>query len=489
LRSGPVASRPSTAESRPSTAESRPDTIESRPNVDASSGPSVAACFPSEATVSSAPPPAFRAPLAPPLPAASPATAGAALGRAAPRFGSLEGSDRLSHVFESIVALQDGPGQGDVRILQFGDSHTASDTETSVYRRIFQARFGDGGRGFVAIGVPWRSYVQDGVRGGMSKEFEPQRLTHGMDGRLWGDGDYGLLGVAIESDRREAFAWTQVAPPTSRIEIDYWQQPGGGSLDVLVDGTKTARIPTAAARPASGFYAIAVADTPHQIELHAMGDGVVRVFGMALDRVRAGVVVDALGINGAQIYTPLHWKEEHFTEQLQHRAPDLVVLAYGTNESLDPKLDLEDYERALVELLHRVARAVPAASCLLLGPPDLARPTSILAGPPADGVATPMAVSRAGWSSWPRLRDVIEVQRRVAMSAGCAFYDQQEAMGGPGTMIRWASEPDPKGQRDRVHFTQAGYGSLATSFATDFLHAYDDWRGAGGSGRTNVAAP
>jgi len=421
-------------------------------------------------------------------PSAAPAlVAGATATGEATQFGSLEGWSHLSHVFESIAALSDGHADHDVRILQYGDSHTASDTETSVYRRILQDRFGDGGRGFVAIGVPWKSYVQDGVRGGMSQEFEPQRMAHLQDGRLSGDGDYGLLGVAIGSDRLGARAWTQISAPSSRVEIDYWQQPGGGSLDVLVDGAKMARIVTGASQPASGFYMLALPDRPHQIEVRAASDGAVRVFGMALDRARVGVVVDALGINGAQVYTPLHWNEVHFAEQLQHRAPDLVVLAYGTNEALDPKLDVADYERAVVELLRRVARAAPAASCLLLGPPDLARPTTLVPAPLADGAAkTPVA--HGGWSSWPPLGDVIEVQRRVARALGCAFYDQQQAMGGPGTMIDWASDPDPKGQRDRVHFTQPGYASLATSFATDFLHAYDDWRRSRTAPETNIAA-
>ena len=50
-----------------------------------------------------------------------------------------------------------------------------------------------------------------------------------------------------------------------------------------------------------------------------------------------------------------------------------MVLAYGTNEALEPSLTDAQYERKLVDLLGRVARATPTASCLLLGPPDLAR--------------------------------------------------------------------------------------------------------------------
>ncbi len=82
-----------------------------------------------------------------------------------------------------------------MRVLQFGDSHTASDMGTAAFRRVMQTRFGDGGRGFVSIGTPWKNYVQDGVRGcWMNDEFEPQRARVGG---VTGEGDFGLLGVGI----------------------------------------------------------------------------------------------------------------------------------------------------------------------------------------------------------------------------------------------------------------------------------------------------
>jgi lysophospholipase L1-like esterase len=240
----------------------------------------------------------------------------------------------------------------------------------------------------------------------------------------------------------------------------YLEQPRGGSFDVLVDGTHAAHVATRAAQAAPGYFALDVADAPHNIEVRSAGDGAVRVFGMTLDRAEAGVIVDALGINGAQISTPLRWSEEHFAEQLRHAAPDLVAFAYGTNEALDSNLQDADYERKLVDLLGRVARATPSASCLLIGPPDLAR----------------RAKGQAEWKTWPRLVEIVALQRRVAQAAGCAFYDQLAAMGGPGSMAAWAVGPDPRGRGDRVHFTRAGYTQLATSLATDLMRAYDEWR-------------
>jgi lysophospholipase L1-like esterase len=373
--------------------------------------------------------------------------------------GYLYGAERLSGVFEALETLESGRSKEDVRVVQYGDSHTASDLAVSVLRRQLQARFGDGGRGFVSMGKPWRTYAQDGISGGMTSGFSPRR-PNAERGRAAADEDYdGLLGVAIDAERSGSRAWTHVDAPWSRVELSYWQQPGGGSFDVFIDGRVAGRVETKGAPADSGYAPFEVTEGPHDVELRTVGDGPVRVFGMSLDRPQPGVMVDALGINGAQIFTPLRWSEEPFARQLRRRAPDLVILAYGTNEALDKKLSLEDYEKALVELLGRVSRAVPSASCLLLGPPDLAR----------------QGAGHEGWVTWPPLLDVIAVQKRVASAAGCAYYDQLQAMGGPGSMAAWASEPEPRGRRDHVHLTRTGYAQLGTVFATDLLRAYDLW--------------
>jgi lysophospholipase L1-like esterase len=377
-----------------------------------------------------------------------------------PPVGYLERRDHLGRFFEALARLEGGQSNDDARIVQYGDSHTASDTGTSVFRRALQARFGDGGRGFVSLGRPWKSYVQDGVHGGMTDGFEPLRVKFQAGSFTGLDGHYGLLGVGIGASKEGERAWTQILARSSRLEVDYWQAPTGGSFDLFIDGMRAGHVATRAQQAASGYAAFDLADAPHQVEVRTSGDGEVIVFGMTLDRAQAGLVVDALGINGAQIFTPLRWNEEHFAEQLRHRAPDLVVLAYGTNESLESKLADADYERGLVDFLGRIARATPNASCLLLGPPD--RGTR--------------AHPRDPWASAPRIAEIAQIQRRVALSAGCAFYDQLQAMGGPGSIVAWASEAEPRAARDHVHLTRTGYAQLAASFANDLMQAYDDWR-------------
>jgi lysophospholipase L1-like esterase len=380
-------------------------------------------------------------------------------------MGALERPAALRRFFESLARLEAGQAQDDVRITQFGDSHTAADIETAAIRRTLQARFGDGGRGFVAIGRPWKRYLQDGVRVGMSNEWAPRPDKGKLDhGKLVGDGMYGLSGIGLFTRQHGARAWTDVTSKTSRAELAYLEQPNGGAFDVFVDGVRVVRVATRGEKTTSAFRAFDVAESSaHQVEVRAVGDGDVRVYGVSLDRAaQHGIVLDALGINGARISTALSWNEQHWAEQLRHRSPSLVVLAYGTNESTDIEMPQHAYERQLVDALGRIARAVPGASCLLLGPPDRAIETK-----------------EGGTSSWVTASKVVEIiaaQRRVAEAAGCAFYDQLAAMGGQGSIAEWAAEDPPRAQKDRCHLTREGYAQLGSSVASDMMRSYALWR-------------
>jgi lysophospholipase L1-like esterase len=385
---------------------------------------------------------------------------------------SLDNAAALKRFFEALAALDDGTATGDVRIVQFGDSHTAADMLTGTARRALQTRFGDGGRGFVAIGKPWRSYWQEGVHSpGSTRDWHTLSLLGKIDHGKWvfGDGCYGLGGVCMVTNHPGARAWSEISSPTSTIEIDYWEQPSGGTFDVTIDGTSTTTVSTRGATQVSAFKSIDVPDGPHKIELRTHGDGDVRLFGMTLDRAQVGVVYDALGINGARAAHVSKSNEAHFDEQLRHRAPALVVLAYGTNESADER-PLQDVEHEIQGAIGRVLRAAPTASCLLLGPPDRAIPV------PSDNPYTDGKDAGSVWETAPRLEQIVDIERRLAGAAGCAFFDQFAAMGGAGSIEAWAEADPPRAQHDRVHLTRDGYVFVGTRFATDLLTAYGAWR-------------
>ncbi len=367
--------------------------------------------------------------------------------------------DPSGHAMDAFHAAlrRAASGRGQAHLVFYGASHVASDTFTGPLRQMLQDEFGDAGHGFVLPARPWRSYRHADVN---------------IDGTLtwWGDwvgkrggrtdGLYGLAGVSIASESPEDYASvaTTVDNPhgrrVSRFEIHYLEQPGGGSMDVRIDDRLVRRIATAGLVPAARHVVFRVEDAGHRLEIRPVGDGEVRLFGVVMERDVPGVVLDTLGINGHRAEYQLQWNEAIQREMLALRRPDLVVLAYGTNECGDDDVPIADYEAALEAVVTRIRQAVPQASCLLIGPSD-----------------RPMRAGRR-WVERPRQAEVVAVQRRVAARHGCAFFDLVAFMGGPLSMVRWVEHDPPMAARDHVHLTARGYRRLAEVLHDALLEGY-----------------
>ena len=157
-------------------------------------------------------PPLAELPVDPPertRPAATATVVSGAVAQPVPATRFFDHPEALKRFFAALAALDKRQRSDDVHIVQFGDSHTAADYETGPLRRALQQRFGDGGRGFVAIGRPWKPYTQEGIhRTGMTG-WAPER-GHYAKGKFTGDGQYGLLGVAIATSQHGARAWSDL---------------------------------------------------------------------------------------------------------------------------------------------------------------------------------------------------------------------------------------------------------------------------------------
>ncbi len=348
-------------------------------------------------------------------------------------------------------------GVGQTRILQFGASHTEADLFTGYLRQYFQHQFGDAGHGYVMPARPWKGYRHMDVHlSSTDGWFHDKAYRKGGAG----DGLYGLGGFSCSSESKDDYALCGTSRKSafgkrvSRFEITYLRHPGGGRFHVSVDGTHYSTISTHAKTPSLGVRVVRVPDGEHDLKIVPTGDGQVRLFGVVMERGAPGVVVDSLGIRGARASVMLQWDSDLWRAQIRRRAPDLVVLAYGTNESGDTKRPIKYYERSLARVLAQLRAAVPRASCVLVGPTD--RPIK----------------SRRGAKHRPRLDQVIAVQRRQSRLNGCAFWDAFRAMGGRNSMVRWRRAEPTLASKDLVHLTARGYYALADDFAHALLHGF-----------------
>ena len=149
----------------------------------------------------------------------------------------VENAAALIPFFEQLYRHQQGKSNGPVRILHYGDSHTAADEWTGEMRARLQEKFGDGGSGYSFAGRPWNGYRREDVRSGSTRGWH----TDGLVGRA-GDGVYGLGGISMSVRApREA---VYVEADASDFELYYYQQPGGGALQLYDNGVPVERIST-----------------------------------------------------------------------------------------------------------------------------------------------------------------------------------------------------------------------------------------------------
>ncbi|MEI9813552.1 MAG: GDSL-type esterase/lipase family protein [Acidobacteriota bacterium] len=180
-----------------------------------------------------------------------------------------------------------------------------------------------------------------------------------------GDGVYGLGGVAMTATAPRESVYIEA--DASDFELFYYQQPGGGSLQLYDAGVPLDLISTGGdARPA--YYHVAASPGPHRFELETLERSPVRLFGWVAEN-QTGITYETFGINGAQATTAANWEPTTLRDNLAHRNPDLIVLAYGTNEAGNTHWTLESYQQMFMGLLREFREAAPTASILVLGPP------------------------------------------------------------------------------------------------------------------------
>ncbi|MFN3876070.1 MAG: GDSL-type esterase/lipase family protein, partial [Flavobacteriales bacterium] len=157
--------------------------------------------------------------------------------------------------------------------------------------------------------------------------------------------------------------------------------------------------------------------------------------GIVLDSDDPGIVLHALGVNGASTASWLRC--QRFSEELALLRPDLVILSIGINDAHDPGFSAERFEANYRELIGRVRRANPDAAILLTTNTD-------------SYVKRRFVNKNAG--------AVREAMLRLSASDGVGVWDTWGVMGGEGSIRSW--EKAGLAQPDRVHLKRGGYELL-----------------------------
>lgn len=374
----------------------------------------------------------------------------------------------LSKFFDKLMAVENKTPGATARIVYYGDSIVASDFITGKLRRLLQERFGDAGHGYAIAANAFKGWFHIDV----SRKSSAQWKTSTCIGPYAEDGFYGLGCVSFTA--RNPGEWFMMGTTTadkwgkdvSRFELEYLEQPGGGELALVVDGEQKGTLSTDGPEKKVKYHVVEVADGPHKLEVKTTTSSPARVFGLRMERDVPGVTLSALGITGARARFLDKQDDAHWSEVLQAAKPDLVVLAFGTNEVADGNMAFDengqlskdpmgDYERNLKLVMAQLQKAVPTASFMLVGPPDMASK-----GDKGEGHSKAMVPT------------IIKHQKACAAELGWPYWNQFKAMGGSGSMYSWVQSG--LGNPDMIHPTGQGGNVLGRWLYRALMEKYEE---------------
>lgn len=326
-------------------------------------------------------------------------------------------------------------GNQQIHIVQIGDSHTAADFFSGELRTLFQQRYGDAGPGFVpAISVPGQRTATINRK---SDKQQWELFSSRKDERF----DYplgGLVALPMKPTSRVQLVPLQAAAGTYQLQALY-QNSSGGQMFVSPASSSPISLPTTG----NTWRFSTPVSTQLPAEVTVSNDSNLKLGGWLLRSNHPGVTLSALGINGATINMLDKWQPQ-WVETLAEMSPDMVILAYGTNEAFNDNLDLVAYQQNLREKIRQIRQRMPESVILLVGPNDSIKFSH------AASCEAKMPV---------HLMNVIKIQKAIAAQENTLFWDWQAFMGGPCSIRSWAAQD--LARPDNVHLSTEGYKKSA----------------------------
>jgi lysophospholipase L1-like esterase len=461
-------SRPVNGERKPLPADERPRTVALAFNGDGVGQPGLAPLI----TPAAAETPAADSVAPPAAPAASPAAA-----EGTPPTADDDSGD-VTPTLEGRIKRP--LGKRGVTILHIGDSHTAADFLTGELRRRLQARYGPGAPGYLTAGHPHIGVRTSSLKVTASSGWSYRSLqkADAVAAEFWLSG-YN----AVASAAGETLVFTADRPQTfDMIEIEVVRQPGGGTIDVKLDGVVEIHYDLNSSKIEPVVIRLTPSRGPTEkmrdITIATAGSGTVMVASVAIYNKQSGLTYHSVGYPGAQASLLNKFTGKLFANDLIRLNPQVVVLAFGTNEAANENLDVAQYAASYERVVNKIKSTLPNAAIVVIGPPDFAelpaacrkdKGSSSCAATKSANAAGPTGTSDCVWRTPAKLAQVREAQHEIATRYNLAYWNWASIMPSECGAHRWLTASPPLMAKDHVHFTVEGYKKSAAEFLTTLV--------------------
>lgn len=344
-------------------------------------------------------------------------------------------------------------GEGNINIIQIGDSHIQSDFLSGRFRQRIQTFFqgGTGGRGFIfpytmaKTNNPvnykinykgnWetcRNIEKDkncnlGLSGiTVSTEDSLTCVSIKLKNKEWPTYDFNKIKVYHALD---SFSYkVRLAYPDTLLELNENFEDGITSI-LLANYTDSIKLEFVKTSPIQNRF---------------------ELYGFSLETNDPGVIYHAIGVNGAD--TESYLRCNLFESHLKALHPHLIIVSLGTNDAYPKYFSHIKFEENYDALIQKIKKVYPDIPLLLTVPGDSYRFRKYLN------------------------EDLLKVRNIIfdlAIKYHCSVWDFYSVMGGKNSIYLW--HKNNLAGKDRLHFTKEGYIIQGDLMFNAFLKKYDEY--------------
>lgn len=342
-----------------------------------------------------------------------------------------------------------------VRILYYGDSQIENDRITSTLRKRLQQCFGGLGPGLIAPD----QYYNPAHQLQMS-------LSDGW--QVWLPKDETFRNRSIIFRNTLAVAnnealWFRINRLKLRpAENDYQQlrlffSANQGSGLELINASQTILKEEADSACQVRSLTEHFGQTPNDLKIMFNPRDSLCVTGISLESA-SGVFVDNIALRGLA-YPPFNQSDRQSLQQMFGQLhPALFILQFGVNLVPYPSADYAFFRSQFNRQLRWLRSSFPEAPILVIGVSDMAHRV--------DGQLV----------SYDNIHRIKQIQYEAAMNNHCLFWDLEQYMGGPGSMVGWVEAVPPLARKDYVHFSERGAGQVGNQLAELLLNELESYQ-------------
>lgn len=176
--------------------------------------------------------------------------------------------------------------------------------------------------------------------------------------------------------------------------------------------------------------------------------------GVLLENGASGISVHGVGVNGASV--PSYLRCDDFERDLQLIRPDLIIFGIGINDAAEKDFEKRTFMKNYDDLIQIIQRVNPDCALLFLTNNDSYKRVRVK--------------KKRRYEVNPNGKIVEDAFMEMGKQYNAAVWDQFDIMGGLRSMSDW--EKAGLAQKDKVHFTNAGYQLIGDLLYNALITSY-----------------